>query len=152
MGSSFIVKGEKGFWARDTELQFLLKLAVNKMVQNPTPDPELNGLRQIWQSVASEPPSGALDLQLDELITDASHRDKVVQVIGAALGDLALRGDMIKKEELSVSFGEPFRGDLPTSHVKSVGEALVALLRDEPRSILPQIVSRHDPNWRGEQS
>ena len=151
MGSSFIKFRGRGFWTRDTNIQFLLKLAV-KVLDAKFSGPEYRGLRELketWSTVANEEPTGALDLRLDDLITSDGIKGQVLNLIDSTLDQLSQRRAVVTKQELSDAFGEPFERDVPVSGFHSTGDALQALLRGESRPTEPQIVDRKDPNWRG---
>jgi hypothetical protein len=105
-------------------------------------------VRAPWAELVSSPPTGALSMELTELIS-GKEISELSDVAREVVNRIAAEPDPIPKEDLSAIFSETIRRDLETSHPRDIGEALVALLSGEPRSVPPQIVPRDDRNWRG---
>lgn len=155
MATSLVLLGKSGFWATDTSLRIWLALMVDEIGRERERPLWLDNIAKEWQKQAASPLLGGVDPALDDVITDTTlgELDRVCQRALERLGNEIRDGNRrIALKDLGMeSPGVGHEVSCPSEVVRSVGEAVLALLRNQLKTGLheiPFIPSRDNPAWK----
>jgi hypothetical protein len=135
VGSSFTEFRERGFWSRDSSIEFWLVLIAREAKQLERAPKWLLDAAEDWHIQGTVGMGGCVSARLDEF---AVTPDQVAIILGLserALEWLKSQGQMLPASLLnSFGVGGPgatFTKDVPTEVFTRVGESFIGLLRGE---------------------
>jgi hypothetical protein len=132
MGNSAVEFRGKGFWARDSDLEFWLRVLVEEIDRLNCPDPWLDELGDHWYRQSQIGGSGIIDFGLDELDEQMTpHQvDQLIVLNKNAMNTIRAFGDKVPLEYLNKTLSPEryYPQDVPTEHYLQFGERFEALL------------------------
>ncbi|MHC4177060.1 MAG: hypothetical protein ACYSWU_06120 [Planctomycetota bacterium] len=135
MGTSFTEFKGRGFWARDSSIEFWLWLLAQEIDRRDEVAGWLAEAREHWHVQATEGFTGCVDASLDEYLTSPERVQTVLGLAERALDGLQGRGAVLSADWLNSlgigGQGARFGEDVPTEVFARVGEAFIKLLREE---------------------